>query len=398
MTDATTNSATPVHIFTGTKADAGTAQLPQAGGSESGDSSTLSMTTAQLESMFISAQCDSAHAMMQACLKKPIMHDAQQLPTPVPGLMLVRAVVRTKDGSNLSRLLMVLMNQVPGEACILPQRVANMRRRALMFSATMTHKYLCDPIEPLYAVHLDKNLMVGHDWRDFDAPMRHQDGSEMTAAERRKHTVEIYRKDGSKKHRPITILNNMLVMDSATWFLVSLAGEFGFRDEADATDETLRLREYTMKTLPFVRFQTGVMMLKDTESVVRLGNGDAAAANAKSTRLPCVINSIVLDVPFDDALNAFENGVKNSECMLFCKDMVQCLKNMSPVGPYKPVELPFLVVSMHQRLRAAQLSLRARAMEQITAIGSEQQVADADAPVGEQETASTAEDASPPAE
>lgn len=315
---------------------------------------------------FISADCEDAHSMMQAYLQKPTMHKAVRIPSPVPGLMMVIGT-HLLDGVERRRLFLVMMNQVPGKVAILPPH-KKMKRRALMFGGIMPAKYMQNDNEKLCIVNLaDLNVLGSrHKWPAFDAPMCRADGTAMSAAELRTHTTKS--KDG-KKRRPITIMNNVLVTDQCTWFLMSLAGQFRTVSEYRGEEAPLSpsLEEYDMTTLPFARLQTAVTVVRRNPTVPSAAatNGDGSTTGALTVAKPndglvsCSVSAMMIDVPQELAITALEYGAQEKECPEFCTDVLRCLV-MDAVGLYVPQPLDFALVGMHRRLAAKRLAEQAR--------------------------------------
>lgn len=330
---------------------------------------------------FVSADCVDAHSVMEAYLQKPVTHKAVRVPSPVPSLMLVVATQNTDDAPK-RRLLMVMKNQTLGEVSILPPVKRKIKRRALMFSGIMPHSLMTSENHGgLCIVNLSDVLVIGrkYKWPSFDALMRHIDGTPMDQATLRKHSVKL--KDG-KGRRPITILNNVLVVDRCTWFLMSLAGKFYVEREYEGVNESApTLVEYQMSTLPYARLQTVVGVVRNVPPPPPPSDL-AGAPNKVDTSLAivkqddgcvsCFVNSMVIDVPYDLAIGAFETGACEEECPEFCRDMLRCLREMDAVGEYKPQPLELWMTNMRQRLDAKRRAEEAR-------VASESDVATASA-------------------
>jgi hypothetical protein len=256
---------------------------------------------------FLSVDCDSGHNLMQAFLQKPAMQKAVRIPSPVPGLMMVVGT-HSVDGVERRRLFMVMMNQVPGIVSILPP-FKKLKRRALMFSGILPCEYMQDKSGGLCIVNLSDVQVFGrrHKWQAFDAPMCHADGTPMSDAELRKHSVKT--KDG-KARRNIMILGNVLVTDQCTWFLMSLAGQFRVEEEHGNVVGASQspLVEYGMSVLPFARLQTAVTVVRRNPPVpvgtIETLGGTLTATKPSKDGVMCSVGAMEIDVPYDLALTA----------------------------------------------------------------------------------------------
>jgi hypothetical protein len=260
----------------------------------------MSETATQVEipfvETFLHAQSKIGNYAMSQLCQSAKLHDVQVLPTPLPGVMLVRGVKIKSDHVDM-RLVIVIQNQVSGSNATLLNGDGKKPRRVLCFSTLYSAEML--QIPELQGTMLDVKFPVKlfdrNNWKEFDSDQYVDE-------------VQLSNDDSvifpTTEKQPI-ILDRYLHVDRTTLTFLSLGHQTKFACGNYGAYVSLAKRH----------------------SSDRMNVGKSYHQNRRCSSVIC---NLVLDVSYNFAVGYFEKGMVSSICPRdFCVDMLRCLRGES---------------------------------------------------------------------
>lgn len=268
---------------------------------------------------FVSAQGKYTIEMMNQLIQATQLHEPVLLKTPLVGMMMVRGLQRmstrqSADDADASiiyeeRLLIILCNQTRA-TLTLCQSEKGLQYRTLMFSSTAPIPYLRsengDSLAPMV---------------DIECPTSVMNLQDMSMSEFDAQTIDVITGkpiewlDSKRKKRP-TILRSRFTADIATMLLLGMAGSIEKRGSEAGS--------YSVSPQPGAQLLQKVLLSNDTKTA------------------PHLLYAFMMSVPRARVCDYFESLKKKHkipDIQALAADMLRCLREVPPVGPYTGVAI-----------------------------------------------------------